>query len=62
MNTSWTYGTPSGVRAGDEYAAVLEQDGLRAVEAVDGSVGQDCEARLEERSRIAKGRRCDSRS
>ena len=59
---SWTYGAPSGVRAGDEYAAVLEQDGLRVVEAVDGGVGQDCEAGVEGRSGVVKGRRCDSGS
>ena len=33
------HGAPSGFRAGDEYAAVLEQDGLGVVEAVDGGVG-----------------------
>jgi hypothetical protein len=33
-----------GVRAGDEYAAVLDQDGPTVVEVVDGGVDQDCEA------------------
>lgn len=51
-----------GVRAGEECAAVLEQDGLRVVEAVDGAAGQDCEAGIEGRSGVVKGRRCDSGS
>jgi hypothetical protein len=35
-----------GARAGDEYAVVLEQDGLRVVEVVDGGVGQDVKRQL----------------
>jgi hypothetical protein len=41
-----------GVRAGDEYAAVLDQDGPTVVEVVDGGVDQDCEAGVKGRSRV----------
>lgn len=37
----------------------MKQDGLRVVEAVDGGVGQDCEAGVEGHSGAVKGRRCD---
>jgi hypothetical protein len=47
-------GSGFGVRARDEDAAVEEQDGFRVVQAVDGGVGEDSEARVEGRSGVVE--------